>query len=511
MAIDLNIGIPRIDITSRKLAPDQALIHIASGSALFFVGTFFGLGLNYLYTLALARFLGPGQFGLYALGLGMFSLLSVIAVAGLDTAVLRFIPAARAQADTVRVSRTVRATLVLASCFASLLAVAMLFGSNVIAERLFHNSAASLVLLFFALSIPLYVVSSISLAVLQSFGEVRWRTTVKYLCEPVVKFTVTLGLFWAGWGVMSALVAFPIALALTAVLALWPLHHLLTGLSGPGLSKGIYGEMLKYSSPLLGGLLFNSIATRSDILVLGYWVPIEEVGIYSAAFQTSAIMAVILGTFESIATPYLSESISRDDRGQIRSLSGALLRWTLTATFPLFLLITVFAEEIMALFGKDFASGSSCLIILVLGQFVQSAVGCSNGLLLWTGHSKLVMWNSVVTSVVQIGLYFLLIPSYGALGAAVATCTGLVLVVIMRSVQVYRVLNLWPHDRTTLKPMISGLAALLVVVTTRMTFESVHVMLLAGLFAVTYVGFLYVLGLHEGDRAVLLKLRQRFS
>ncbi len=511
MSIDLGIGIPKIDITSGQLASDQALGRIASGSALLFVGTFLGLGLNYVYAIALARLLGPEQFGLYAIGFGCFTLLSVIALAGLDSAVLRFIPEARAQADTVRVARTVRATLVLASCFASVLAGAMWLGSNTIAEQVFHNGAASLVLAFFALSIPLYVVSSISLTVLQSFGEVRWRTSVKYLCEPVVKFAITLAFIWVGWGLTSALVALPIALVLTTVLALWPLYHLLTGSSGSVLSKGIYGETLNYSSPLLGGLIFNSIAMRSDIILLGYWVPIEEVGIYSAAFQTSAIMAVILGVFESIATPYLSESISRNDQGQIRSLAGTVLRWTLTATFPLFLLITVFANEIMALFGQAFASGSSCLIILVLGQFVQSAMGCSNSLLLWTGHSKLVMWNSIAASVVQVGLYLLLIPSYGAIGAAVATCAGLVLVVIMRSVQVHKVLDLWPHDWTTLKPLISGLGALLVVVITRMAFESIHVMLLVGLFAMTYAGFLYVMGLNEGDREMLLKLRQRLS
>ena len=113
--------VPTIELTPSTQTTGQTLVSIASGSTLFFGGTLFGLGLNYLYTIVLARLLGASQFGLYALGLGVFSLLSVIAIGGLDSALLRFIPTSHGTGDAPRINRLVRATFVLATFVRSIL------------------------------------------------------------------------------------------------------------------------------------------------------------------------------------------------------------------------------------------------------------------------------------------------------------------------------------------------------------------------------------------------------
>ena len=511
MAIDLGIGIPRIEINTSRLPSDQALARIAGGSTLLFVVTLLGLGLNYLYSIVLARVMGPEQFGFYALGLGCFNLLSVIALAGLDTAVLRFVPTMRIQSDVAGVGRIIRAALILAAGLGVISAGGLLLSSDTLATRFFHNDETSSVLKLFALSIPLLVVSTVALATLQAFREVRWRISIKYLCEPVVKVAVTLALVWWGWGLTSALVALPVALGLTTIFAILPLHRLLSNGNDARPSGIAYREVVLYSLPLLGGLVFNGLATRSDVLLLGYWSSLEDVGIYSAAFQTSAIMALVLGTLESIATPFLSESISKNDPSQIRSLTGTVLRWTVTGTLPLCIVMAVFAKDIMSLFGNQFESGAVCLIILAVGQFIYSVTGCSHGMLLWAGHSKLVMWNSIAVSAVQIGLYLILIPSYGIVGATLATSASLVLTVILRTVQVHHILDIWPFDSTIYKPLVAGAAALSLVLTIKYVPLLSHVAVLLGFFILSYVGFLFALGLHEGDRAVLLQLKRRFN
>src|SRR5215467_9731643 len=277
MAIGISLRIPRIEIDSPRFASDQALLRIAGGSAFLFIATFFGLGLNYLYAVVLARVLGPEQFGLYALGLGCFNLLSVIALAGLDSAVLRFVPALRAQNDARGIASVIRSVLALSSGLSVICAIVLVMSSDTIAIRFFHNHAVSTVLSVFALSIPLMVVSSIYLAVLQAFREVGWRLSVKYLCEPVVRFAATLGMIWMGWSLMAALVALPIALCLTTILAVLPLRGLLS-IGRQSASKGnAYKSVLEYSLPLLGGLVFAGIATRSDVLFLGHSVSLDQV------------------------------------------------------------------------------------------------------------------------------------------------------------------------------------------------------------------------------------------
>lgn len=150
-------------------------------------------------------------------------------------------------------------------------------------------------------------------------------------------------------------------------------------------------------------------------------------------------------------------------------------------------------------------------MILAIGQFANSAMGCSNGMLLWAGQSKLVMWNSVFASAVQIGLYFVLIPTYGAIGAALAASAGIVLVVILRVVQVHQILNVWPYDSTLYKPLISGLIALVVVMIAKSLFAFLHTGVFVGLFCVSYAAFLFTLGIDASDKAILLHLKQRLT
>ena len=76
----------------RAIAGSQ-LVRVARGGVLIFISMFFGLGLNYIYSICLARMFDAEVFGLYTLGLAAFSVLSVVSVAGLDRAILRFIPA----------------------------------------------------------------------------------------------------------------------------------------------------------------------------------------------------------------------------------------------------------------------------------------------------------------------------------------------------------------------------------------------------------------------------------
>jgi len=511
MAIGFGIGTPRINIQSSEFSFDQALVRIAGGSALLFAGTILGLGLNYIYAIVLARMLGPEQFGLYALGLGCFNLLAFTALAGLDSAVLRFIPGLRTNGDVPEVAGIIRATLALAAGLGLLSAIALYATADSLAVRFFHRDDMAGVLNLFAFSIPFFVLSTVALAVLQAFREVRWRTLAKYLCEPVIKAAVTLGLIGWGWGLTAALIALPLALCVTTALALFPLRHLFSKQQAARPLGTSAGEVLTYSLPLLAGLLFNSAAARSDVLLLGIWSSVEDVGIYSAAFQTAASMALVLGTLESIATPFLSEKLSGNDPVQVRVLTGTLLRWTLMVTMPLCIVMTMFATDILSLFGSRFESGALCLVILAVGQFLYSVTGCSHGLLLWSGRSKLVMWNSIGISVVQIGLYILLIPFFGMLGAALASGGSLILSMIVRTVQVRRVLHIWPFDTSIWRPFAAGLGAAAPLLVVRALSLELPPLVSCGLFVILYAGLLCVFGLHDGDKAVLLHLRTRFG
>lgn len=495
-----------LDMQTQK---NEQLAHIAQGTVVIFAATGFGLGLNFLYNIVLARVLGATDYGLYALGLATFNLLSVFALAGLDSAVLRFLPACSGQGKEGEAILAVHIHILLSLLFGSIFGFVLWVGAASVAGALFDKSALIPVLLILAVGIPAFTGSSVLVAMLQVLHDVKWRTTIKYVCEPLAKILLTMILFWLGWSIEGAAVAFVAALVLSVVLALVPLRHFFTSevsRSSGGIS---YSEVLKFSLPVWGGLLFNIIAVKSDVLLLGYWAPASEVGIYSIAFQTSAIIALILGSLESIAIPLLGHGVVQADLSRVEKVLQIILRWSLTISLPLFLVMSLFAQDIVLLFGKAFEHGALCLAILAIGQIINAATATTHNVLLLAGFSRVIMWNSLITGLAQVGLNLLLIPKFGAIGAAVGTTAGLVLVNVVRLVESRILLGLCAHKWLIWKPLAAALGAAVIVMTLKVSAPALDVPALVCVLVIAYVACLVMLGLESDDQLVLMQFRAK--
>ncbi|TKB79787.1 MAG: flippase [Nitrospira sp.] len=482
------------------------LVRIARGTALFAAGTVFGLGLNYVYGIVLARLLGADDFGLYSLGLALFNVLTVIAIAGLDNAALKFVADTKAQGNSNQINGVVRAALLLSLAFGGIAALLLVFTAHGVAHTVFAKDALEPVLWWFAIGIPAFSVSAVMIAVLQANQDVVWRTSIKYLMEPIVKAVLTLILVWVGWGLEGAIIASVAALVGSVMLSLIPLRPFLRrSVSGGGV-RGHAGAILSFSSPLLLALLAASVANRTDLLLLGYWWPSSDVGIYAAAFQTATVLTVILGCLESIATPYLSESVAASDWKHTNILYGTVVRWSCVCALPLCLIMLLFPAQILSIFGPTFQAGAGCLIILACGHLINAVTACANNALLWAGHSRRVMWNYLIVAAAQIAADLALIPRYGMVGAACGAFFGLLLMNWLRTWQASHLIGIHPFPATLTKPLAAGAAGVVFLLGVRWLLPQAgpfpQVMLLLG----SYVGVLLLLGLEQDDLRVCRQL-----
>ena len=115
--------------------------------------------------------------------------------------------------------------------------------------------------------------------------------------------------------------------------------------------------LLTYCLPLAVSNLFGVVAPRSDILILGYWANTQEVGIYLAAFQTAAIMALVLSAFDTGLAPIISRAWSQQDRARMSDSYQAVSRLSITVSLPVFCCLILFANDILKVFGSEFANG----------------------------------------------------------------------------------------------------------------------------------------------------------
>ena len=116
----------------------------------------------------------------------------------------------------------------------------------------------------------------------------------------------------------------------------------------------------------------------------------------------------------------------------------------LVTALPVVVAIVIFPEWLMSLFGAAFESASVPLVILAIGQLINAATGSVAYILMMTGHEVCYRRATIVAAVVNVVLGIILIPKYGAIGAAISTSASVACVNLVSAYYVWRQLHFLP-------------------------------------------------------------------
>src|SRR5436305_11135399 len=95
--------------------------------------------------------------------------------------------------------------------------------------------------------------------------------------------------------------------------------------------------------------------------------------------------------------------------------------------FPIFALTFSLAQPLtVLLYTKSYADSATILALLSFGYYFSTALGFNGLTLKVFGRLRYIVVVNILAAVVNVGINLLLIPRYGALGAAIGTCGTLV-------------------------------------------------------------------------------------
>lgn len=211
--------------------------------------------------------------------------------------------------------------------------------------------------------------------------------------------------------------------------------------------KGIDGrikprKLLESSIPLFFIMVVNLLIDRIPVFVLGIYCESADVGIFSISLRTTMLTSFILISVNSIAAPKFAELYSLKDRINLRRTAVQSQRIMLIFASPILAFFLLFPKFVLSLFGPDFGSGSSVLIILAIGQFINVSFGSVGFLLIMTGHERILKNISILGLAFCFILNIVFVPSLGILGAALATAIVVVIKNIMAFIFVIKLLDI---------------------------------------------------------------------
>jgi O-antigen/teichoic acid export membrane protein len=242
-------------------------------------------------------------------------------------------------------------------------------------------------------------------------------TLGQFLIRVALCVLLVVGLGWGARGVLLASLGASGACAVA--LAARELCR-----SGARVDPGMARDMLRFSLPfLLCGVGFFVIHNGDRFFLLREAGP-REVGLYSFGYKLAA--AVMLFTRMPLLLvwgPWVHQLARRPDATVV--FGRAFTRMQATYVFVGLGLCLLVDEGIALVGGSAYAEAAGVVPVLVLAYFFLTAADLMDGAFYLRRRSDLKSWAAMSSTALILVLYALLIPRWGAAGAAWATLAGL--------------------------------------------------------------------------------------
>jgi O-antigen/teichoic acid export membrane protein len=166
--------------------------------------------------------------------------------------------------------------------------------------------------------------------------------------------------------------------------------------------------------------------SRIDIMMTYWFVGESEAGIYSATVRICdmlvfAWIAINISIGPTLACLHYSGEINK-----LQAVATTAARVSTIAALPVILLVSLFSQFSMSLFGADFVGSPWPLIILCVGQAIVVLTGSKTLLLVMSGEERNTAFVLGVTAILHICVSIVLIPPLGILGAAISTALSVI-------------------------------------------------------------------------------------
>lgn len=422
----------------------------------------------------LTRILGPEVYGKYGFAMNLVGFLMLLASPGL-------VPyGMRAVAQNAGKERDI--------------------GAQIIGIRLLFSAAALLVLLAYALvlapddgQIRLLLLLS-GLQILPVALSLDWLLIGKSRIPPVaitgvisqVIYTATILLFVKNAQFVWVV---PVGTMVGELVCVGILLYVVGrgyGLRRPRLSWQDFRDIVP-SALLLGfASLMYMTYDKVDTILLGYFRPMEEVGLYVATYKIMWMLMSFQPILAKVFLPLFAESAVSEQDGQ--KDSRLYLKILMFLTFPLIAGGVVVADPLTRLLiGEKYAGSGALLVILLPNILAGGLAGYYAGMKLMAKNRNREYVIAVASgAALNLVLNLIFIPVWGAKAAAIITCLSQFVVAGVAAWYERRAdfSDLWTSARV---PLLLSVLMLLFLLNVKMALPLLNILVVVGLGAAFYL------------------------
>ncbi len=349
---------------------------IARNAVMGYIATAVGMATGFVATPLLLKYLGPAQFGLWALLGGMIGYVGLLEI-GISNATAKRVAECLAIGDRRRLQQV----LGTASCLYVVVSLLVLVATCLLTltlDRVLHLPANSLgiarvCMVILGLNQSIVFLFNIQSAILFGAG----RLDLISIASTAIATAATGAQVWLvfqGFGIRGMAVCAIANTIATGLLARYLIRRRLPEIRG-GMrhaNLAVAKELLSYGSRNAAIALGGGLAFGSDVIIIGLMLPISNVAYYVVASKLINLVRVVAAKPIDVLMPAFAHSHAIGDKQRQFRLFTESTCIALGLSLPLIIVLCTFGDKIIrAWVGSGYGTSYPVLVVLALVLMVQ--------------------------------------------------------------------------------------------------------------------------------------------
>ena len=478
---------------------------LVRGSLIILIGNvIFRIG-GYIYRFLMAILLGPTAYGILGITLPFQGIFQTLSAGGLPPAIAKYVAEYEAIDEKDMARQTIYTALKIMVFLGLFFGALMIF---VVAPYLAYDYLGKPVTL-----VPLQIIGLITpFSVI--VGAFRGAFQGVYKMEYIVytRAVEQLGMILfatafviLGFSVIGALWGTVLGYSLSVVAAIYIFKYHMGDLIPKPSDDFVFsrrdelklaGTLVKFSIPVIITAIAEMLIYNICTIVMGKFLTLDDIGFFAAADPIARLPLIISVSIATTILPASSEAFKLKDIDMLQKYVSEAYKYSLLFVVPMCVGLALFAAPTLrVLYFKNpaYVAGAMALAILSLGMTFYSIFAISTSIIQGIGNPRIPMYILVGGAIVTGILNWLMVPTLGIAGGALATSIACFLMMVPCVYMVFRLTKTKAPTMSIIKILgasaIMGAFAYLIPKTTVYLFPGIFACIIVYFFALILVKF----------------------
>ena len=426
-----------------SIKKDLNLTEVFKGSSIAMVYKVAGAGIGYVFFWVISRLYGADLVGIFSLCWTILLFLSILGKAGMDSSIVRFIASFLGRGEGKSIMHIYRRGLSIVLIFSIVAALLLMLFRHPLGRLFFETENSAWLLSIVAMALVPFSILTFSSEALRGLKKIGYYSLLQNGSVYLSILIIILIMWLSGFNNDYVLQSLVISISLIAFGSMMlyrtiEKNSLRNLIQNDNVEIIPYRRILNISFPMMIGNALFILLNWTDILVLGIYRTDADVGIYNIAVKIAALNSIVLAAINTIAAPKFAEIFNTGKRSGFRRMVKQIAMINTLLSLPVFIIILIFPQQLLVLFGPEYAAGKSALMFLAVAHFSNAICGSTMYVMNMSGMEKTGRNIMIVSALINVSLNFLLIPRHGLMGGAIATLSSVLIWNAISVISIYR-------------------------------------------------------------------------